>query len=91
MNDYPGYPDDHMRQYEELIAEWVTPRVGEEVGDVLEADIPGCYHLITSKIRDTGTTVFEFLPSWEMDDDGRLVPMSVEAAERAYEERRVVE
>ena len=66
----------------------VTPRIGEEVGDVMEADIPGCYHLITAKqptpISDTGyVTIFDFYPSWQMVG-ARLMPISEEEAQQAY-------
>jgi hypothetical protein len=68
----------------------ITPRIGEQVGDVMEADIPGCYHLITGKLpRSSGdgyTTVFDFYPTWRMVD-GELVPMSEEEAQRAFAER----
>jgi hypothetical protein len=66
----------------------VTPRIGEEVGDVMEADILDCYHLITAKqptpISDTGyVTIFDPYPTWQMVG-GRLVPMSEEEARQAY-------
>lgn len=58
----------------------ITPRIGTEVGDVLEADVPGCYHLIYAK------GVFEPFPTWRMVE-GRLVPMSQEDAMQAYRDR----
>ena len=66
----------------------VTPRIGEEVGDVIEADIAGCYHLITAKqptpISDTGyVMIFDSYPTWQMVA-GRLVPMSEEEAQQAH-------
>lgn len=66
----------------------ITPHIGEDVGDVTEADISGCYHLITAKqptpISDTGyVTIFDSYPTWEMVG-GRLVPMSEEKAQQAY-------
>ena len=66
----------------------VIPRIGEQVGDVMQADCPGCYHLITAKqptpISDTGyVTIFDSYPTWQMVG-GRLMPMSQEEAQQAY-------
>lgn len=66
----------------------ITPHIGEDVGDVTEADISGCYHLITAKqptpISDTGyVTIFDSYPTWQMVG-GQLVPMSEKEARQAY-------
>lgn len=71
----------------------ITPRIGDEVGDVMEADIPGCYHMITAKQESPHTddgyvTVFDFYPTWQMIN-GHLEPMTQEEAQRAFLERRV--
>ena len=76
----------HMDTYDEPPV--VTPRIGEEVSDVIEADIAGCYHLITAKqptpISDTGyAMIFDSYPTWQMVG-GRLVPMSEEEAQQAH-------
>jgi hypothetical protein len=69
----------------------IAPRIGEEIGDVMEADIPGCYHLITgkqpSKVPGAQVTVFAFLPTWRMVD-GQLVPMTEQEGQDAYTNRR---
>jgi hypothetical protein len=66
----------------------ITPHIGEDVGDVMEADIPGCYHLITAKqptpISDSGyVTIFDSYPTFQMVGS-RLVLMSEEEAHQAY-------
>ena len=70
----------------------VTPRIGTEVGDVTEADVPGCYHLITGKYPNNSARgygiVFDPFPTWRMVD-GRLVPMAQEEALHAYRDRPV--
>lgn len=68
----------------------VTPRIGTEVGDVTEADVPGCYHLITSKYPNKSPRgygiVFDPFPSWQMVD-GRLVPIAQDEAIQACRDR----
>lgn len=76
-----------MKQEEEPT---IVPRIGDEVGDVMEADVPGCYHLIIKKYPNQSPSgfgvMFEPFPSWRMVD-GRLVPMSQEEAMEAFRTR----
>ncbi|MCW2551866.1 MAG: hypothetical protein JWR78_1647 [Mycobacterium sp.] len=62
----------------------ITPRIGDQIGDVLEADIPGYYHLIYGK------GVFEPFPTWRMVD-GELVPVSQEEAMQAFRDRPLID
>ncbi|GAB4662183.1 hypothetical protein MAHJHV55_27490 [Mycobacterium avium subsp. hominissuis] len=68
----------------------VTPRIGTEVGDVTEADVPGCYHLITGKYPNKSPAgyglVFDPFPSWRMVD-GQLVPIPQDEGPQAYHDR----
>jgi hypothetical protein len=68
----------------------ITPRIGDDVGDVMEADVPGCYHLIVSKTPNQSPrgfgVMFEPFPSWKMVD-GELRPMGQEEAMEAFRNR----